>query len=289
MIIVRLSGGLGNQMFQYATGRSIAINQGCELYIDPSFFDKSVLRRFSLNNMNIKVKYASKTELDFFKPNYLQSLLRKIGLAQSAEYIIDREEGYNEGLKSLKNSKHYYFEGCWQSYKYFEEFREYLLEDFVPIHEPSDHDKKVLGFINAHNTCSLHVRRGDYVSNTKTNTVHGTCGVEYYHRAIEMLLSKYQDLKFVVFSDDIVWAKENLILNDQALFVDHNNSDTAHLDLMLMSSCNHNIIANSTFSWWGAWLNTNQNKVVCCPRNWFADEKFQIKAVHLLPCEWTKL
>jgi hypothetical protein len=125
--------------------------------------------------------------------------------------------------------------------------------------------------ISAANAVSLHIRRGDYVSNAKFNAAHGTCDLDYYARAAAFVAERVGDPVIYAFSDDPAWVAENLKLPFEMRFVDHNDGSTAHEDLRLMATCKHHIIANSSFSWWGAWLNPLKDKVVAAPTQWFAD------------------
>jgi hypothetical protein len=132
---------------------------------------------------------------------------------------------------------------------------------------------------------SIHVRRGDYVSNT-TAAQHGVCGLDYYRRAVEYMLARLQSAHFFVFSDDPVWTRENLVLPGDATYVQHNVATSAFQDLRLMSLCKHHIVANSSFSWWGAWLNPGANKLVVCPKQWFVDDR---DTSSLSPANWERL
>jgi hypothetical protein len=157
-----------------------------------------------------------------------------------------------------------------------------LLDNFVVDKKISENSSKVaMQIFTAKNSCSLHIRRGDYISDEKANNVHGTCGLEYYKKAIKHINSQFENVQYFIFSDDISWTKENLLI-ENAIYV-HNNS-IPHEDIYLMSLCNHNITANSSFSWWGAWLNKNQNKTVIAPKKWFVDRENEVA------CEnWIKL
>ena len=137
------------------------------------------------------------------------------------------------------------------------------------------------------NTIAVHIRRGDYVTDKLTQQFHGNCSLEYYHRAIIELQTNNKDFILVFFSDDSDWVKEQFgDLSYSKIFVDHNKNEDSWKDMFLMSSCQHNIIANSSFSWWAAWLNNNPEKVVVAPKEWFATNK---KTNDLIPSEWIRL
>lgn len=137
------------------------------------------------------------------------------------------------------------------------------------------------------NAVSLHVRRGDYVSNLTINQFHGTCSLEYYNQAIAQIAKKVETPHFFVFSDDPEWVKSNLKIDYSITIVDHNNADKNYEDIRLMSLCKHHIIANSSFSWWGAWLCRNPNKIVIAPLKWFNDKS--INTTDLIPDGWIKI
>ena len=134
---------------------------------------------------------------------------------------------------------------------------------------------------------SLHIRRGDYVSNPVTNNYHGTCSLAYYKKAVLLLKEKIENPSFFIFSDDLLWARENLDFINDMTFIDLDKSIPDHEEMHLMSQCKHNIIANSSFSWWGAWLNENSDKIVIAPKKWFSDNT--INTEDLIPAKWMRI
>lgn len=252
-MIIKIKGGLGNQLFQYAYGRSLYFS-GKKIIFDISFFKsnkKDIAREFKLNNFNISkdINFENKENVLF---NFFLKLKRKSGFA------VDE-----------------YF----QNEKYFKNIEEIIRREFTLKNEIGKCAKQVEEeILNSKNSVSLHIRRGDYIDDLKTNSYHGTCNLDYYNRAVEFLKEKLGGINIFVFSDDIDWVKNNLKLYN-VVFV--SNSDIKdYEEVILMSKCQNNIIANSTFSWWGAWLNTNKNKIVIAPKVWFnnkeADEKNEI-------------
>jgi len=141
--------------------------------------------------------------------------------------------------------------------------------------------------ILAKESISLHIRRGDYVSNVYTNSVHGTCSLDYYQQAVTLLESKLNNPHFFIFSDDLAWAKEHLSFIENVTFVELDVNIPDHDEMFLMSQCLHHIIANSSFSWWGAWLNKNLDKIVIAPKRWFIDETYNTS--DLIPDAWIRL
>ncbi|MEE9408522.1 MAG: alpha-1,2-fucosyltransferase [Polaribacter sp.] len=259
MIVVRILGGLGNQMFQYAYAKALE-HEGFNVKLDLSKFKKYKLHGgYQLDKYTINIQYA----------DALSSTLGKLGIKKS---VKEKSLLFDKNLLSLKGNE--YIKGYFQTEKYFSEIREILLKDFTIKKEIAESTKSFATNISSFkNTCSLHIRRGDYISDEKANSVHGTCSLEYYKKAIEIILKKDKNTHFFVFSDDINWAKENLKI-ENAMYIDHKT--IPHEDMYLMSLCKHNITANSSFSWWGAWLNTNKNKTVIAPKQWFVDKENEI-------------
>jgi hypothetical protein len=174
--------------------------------------------------------------------------------------------------------------GYWQAEKYFSKIAEQIREDFSFKPTIGSKDAILIDQINKVNAVSLHVRRGDYVNNPATATTHGLCSLDYYRKAINYLAQRELQPHFFVFSDDINWVKSNLEINFPCQYVDHNRGAESFNDMRLMSLCNHNIIANSSFSWWGAWLNQRVDKIVIAPNQWFADGK--VNTMDLRPKSW---
>jgi hypothetical protein len=180
-----------------------------------------------------------------------------------------------------------YLVGYWQSERYFADIREVLLQEFTVASPLSGRNRALADAITGCNAVSMHIRRGDYVSNATTAAFHGVCDLDYYESAIEQIDTFVDQPHIFVFSDDHAWTRQHLHLQGKVTYVDHNDPDQGHEDMRLMSLCKHNIIANSTFSWWGAWLNRNPNKTVIAPRCWFADAS--IDTSDLIPSSWIRL
>lgn len=279
MITVKLIGGLGNQMFQYALGRHLSIKNNCDLYMDINEFETYKLHKYSLQHFKIKENFLKledvpkKSFFDRFK--FLNT-----GFTQ--------ERKFNFSKNILDTKAPNYLEGYWQSELYFNEIRETLLKDFEVEKPLTGKNLEIFEEIKGVESISLHIRRGDYVSNQQTNSFHGTCSLNYYKRALDYISGeKPDDLNIFAFSDDPQWVKENLKTEIPIRFVDHNDADTNFEDLRLMSLCKNNIIANSSFSWWGAWLNQNSEKIVIAPQRWFNNDKVDTSDV--VPNSWTKI
>jgi hypothetical protein len=291
MIVTQLNGGLGNQLFQYAIARMLARNNGTHVVLDVSLYQSYKLRNYSLQyflfNKKIakkhhlklfgKISIANKTERIYYK------LLRKIYTPLT---IAETSLAYNTTITKTKNTN-IYLEGYWQSEKYFADIRHQLLTDLTITVPLQGLNLTTATLIQKTNAVALHIRRGDYVTNAHTLSVHGVCSLAYYERAIQHIINNVQNPKLFIFSDDMQWVKQNLKTTLPIHYIDNNDASTDYEDLRLMSLCKHNIIANSSFSWWGAWLNTNKNKIVIAPNNWFTSS--ELNSADIIPTTWIQL
>ena len=181
-----------------------------------------------------------------------------------------------------------YLDGYFQCEKYFKDIREIILEQFSINQDISNYTKEIKNKIqNFQNSCSLHIRRGDFV-NSKNINIHGACDIEYYKKAMKYLEEKVENINYFIFSDDIEWVKENLAIQN-AIYIDSKEKRIPHEDIYLMSLCKNNIIANSSFSWWGAWLNQNEKKMVIAPKRWFADDKLESQSKDIVCESWVRI
>lgn len=294
MIVVKLIWGLGNQLSQYAMGRHIAMKNNTNLLIDISSFDTYTLHKYSLNHFRIQENFTSKSDTPWYeirsKNQYFDFILNKMKpLFRSRQHILEKGLAFqNEYLQTQWD--YIYLEGYWQTEKYFIEIEDIIRDEFQFKTLPSKQNQIIIDEISLQpNTVSLHIRRGDYVTSAVSHGVHGTCDMDYYMRAVAYIAERYPGSKFYVFSDDIPWAKENMILPYQTCYIDHNDALSNYEDMRLMSLCTHNIIANSTFSWWGAWLNKNPEKIVIAPKQWFNDPKHLAESQDVVPEKWIRL
>ena len=286
MIITRISGGLGNQMFQYAIAKSIAKKNDDMFKLDTSFYPKQTLRKYELSFLNIEENIASEKECIKLrgKEDFLFKVKRKFKFAIKRPKSYTFEENITSFDKNIwSKTGEIYLDGFWQNEDYFKDIRDDILKDFSLKIAISNEANKHLYNIKNSQSISLHVRRGDYVQDSHTNSVHGTCDLEYYKKTIEYINNKITSPIFYIFSDDISWCKENFSFLENKIFVDDTKS--AFDDLELMQNCKHNIIANSTFSWWGAWMNENKNKIVISPEIWFSSNP----NITLSCKEWIKI
>lgn len=289
MIIVKLIGGLGNQLFQYAAARRISYLNQIPLKLDISEFVRYKLHKYSLMHFNIVEEMATPEEIQAFKPQNFFSRLafRHLNLfsALNRSYRIERHFYFDASL--LKIDHDVYLDGYWQSEKYFLDIEEVVRKELSVKTPPDPRNELMMERIRNEAAVSLHIRRADYVTNNYTLTVHGCCSLDYYHHAVNLVAEKVESPHFFIFSDDPVWAKSNLQLPFPVTFVTHNGPDKNYEDLRLMSLCRHNILANSTFSWWGAWLNAYPDKMVIAPQKWFNTDKMDPR--DLVPQSWIKI
>jgi hypothetical protein len=294
MIIVKLIGGLGNQLFQYALGRNLAERNSTFLKLDLSGFEEYKLQRYGLHCFEIWEHIASIEEIETFKrkrktrfSNLSSKVSRTLGFSsyptsffyKHPTYIRENKSGFDPAILDRKGN--IYLDGYWQSERYFSEIREILLREFVIKYEPNYKNKEFIELICKHESVSIHIRRGDYVHNPLTNKIHGVCSYDYYNTSIQMIALKVPDCHFYIFSDDPVWVRENFKINYPFTIIDQNDASKNYEDLRL------NIIANSSFSWWGAWLNRNPDKIVIAPGKWFNDLK--LDSTDLIPESWVRV
>ncbi len=295
MIITRLQGGLGNQMFQYAIAKKLALLYNTKVvldttYLDTTYYDGNTIRKYSLGIFEFNSTRVSNNELylfgienDTFRPSLYYRFLKK-----NINPVIVKEKQLNYDAEVFtKANKYTYLDGYWQTEKYFSDIRDQLMLDFTVKKILEGDNLKFSKHIQAVNSVSIHIRRGDYLTSPIAYNTHGVCDIDYYNKAVDSIIEKIRNPILFVFSDEIAWAKENLKTPIDTFYVEHNNSEKAHEDLRLMSLCKHNIIANSSFSWWGAWLNANKSKIVITPNKWFKTNKFNL--VDIIPEKWIKL
>ena len=261
MIIIKLQGGLGNQMFQYAFAKSLENNRKIKFDIS-SYKNDYFHREYKLDFFNTSIEKATLSEIKKIRgyEGFFRIVLKKIGFVLSRPKSFYQEQNTFDYCKDIEKY-HRYFDGFWQNEKYFIDIREILLRDFTPI-SITNKAQHYLSKIN-YQSVSIHIRRSDYL---KLRHIYCICDLDYYTEAMNLMRKTIENPIFFVFSDDITWCKNNL--DGEFIFIE----ETTDIDdMFLMSKCSHNIIANSTFSWWGAWLNNNPNKQVIAPKKWFID------------------
>lgn len=271
MIIVKLMGGLGNQMFQFAVASILSKKTGKILYLDVSFFKinhKEITpRNFQLGIFNNDYRFFSSIYLKkLLKKSFIKNFMNIMGIKTVKKYS---EKSLNFDSNILKLTPPVHLVGYFQSYKYFEGNESLVRNLFrFDVDELNDKNKNYLCQIKSSYSVSVHIRRGDYVSNKTILENHGVCSLDYYRKAIKVLSDKLISFKLFFFSDDIDWVKDKFSSVDIPKVFVVQDSKTDWVDMFLMSSCKHQIIANSSFSWWSAWLNSNSSKIVIAPKVW---------------------
>lgn len=291
MLIQKITWGLGNQMFQYAYVKAQSLRNKQDFRLDISGFEYYKLHKYCLEIFDIEKKYSSKNMIPFYEKlcsknkfiDFWLSKLKWILQKINKKHFLEEKFNFNPHLLTIQSG---YIEGYFQTEKYFIDFKDEIKGDFKFTIPPSEKNKDIIDIINGTNSISIHIRRWDYISNVTTNSFHGTCHLDYYKKAIEVIQSKVTDPIFFVFSDDINWCKENIKIR-HCYYIDWNNADSNYEDMRLMSLCKHNIIANSSFSWRWAWLNNNKDKIVITPKKWFNNS--EQKHDDIVPYNWLKL
>lgn len=283
MIITRLHGRLGNQMFQYAAGRALADRAGVPLALDSR---GAILRGEGVLTRVFDLELADPVHLPPLKQtNPLRyAIWRGIGQKVGAKPYFRRERGlgYNPAFEDWGDNS--YLHGYWQSQKYFQNSAERIRIDFTFPAFSNQQNAEMAARIAESTAISLHVRRGDYL----TFAAHVLCDQAYYDAALAKVLDGLQGDPIVyVFSDDPQWAKDNLSLPCEKVVVDFNGPETDFEDMRLMSLCQHNIIGNSSFSWWAAWLNQTPGRRVAGPAKWFGDPK--LSNPDIFPHDWLRI
>lgn len=283
MIIVNLMGGIGNQLFQYAAGRALAIHHKAVLKYTFSDEYKLAKRSMKIDRFTIKADLLAEGEAtDYFPKRKVSRLVRKL-LGFNYEGKIFRERFYYSFDPTFFNLPDCtYLYGFWQSYAYFENIENQLREELVLLEQSENYQNAVLYIKSLENAVSVHVRRADYLD---LKSGFAPLSIDYYRQANHDLISRIGNYKPVIFTDDVQWVKKNLGFMAAPLLASDFKLDDVE-ELMLMAACRHHIIANSSFSWWGAWLNLNTDKCVIAPRHW---HQFQSLDSTLLPPDWTQV
>jgi Glycosyl transferase family 11 len=290
-IFVTLDGGLGNQLFEYAFGRAVAIRTGGELILDPWKCRRGRTKPMQLGHFRIQARCTTKFEtvvcrmVDSPRFRAVRDVLNRIKPGLLPKVVRKRKHSFDPALFEQRSSV--FFDGWWQSELYFRDHREVILADLEFRRPPSPVNQEWLERIGSATAVCVHVRRGDYVTDPVINKSIGVCGLDYYRAAFDLIDRRVPSPTFFVFSDDPEWTRSNLPVPEPRHFVSHNCGISDWEDLRLMSACRHFVIANSTFSWWGAWLSRHDPKLVIAPKQWFAGAKTGPRDV--IPTDWITL
>jgi hypothetical protein len=283
MIVAAMLGGLGNQMFQYANARALSLRNQTIMKIDCQYFDqvylkkaKATIRDYELSVFNLQAKEASLFEINLLAP--FISLKTKYSFAINKIinplYISEKEMFMFHKLPSFK---FLYLYGYWQSWRYFQDYEVTIRKDFSFLKQLEGKNLEICTKIKASNSISVHVRLGDY-------DPQNILPIDYYLNAINLMKHKFPDATFFIFSDDPQHIRHYFNGFDYIL-INENKGNNSYMDMQLMSLCNHHIIAKSSFSWWGAWLNNKPNKVVVAPSNWYNNADTN----DIIPPDWIQL
>jgi len=289
VIIMRLKGGLGNQLFQYGFGRALSIMKSSQLVFDKTWYfvnaltrsatpRRLVLNRFRIRDCSIKLMPFKYCLME--KRNRSATLLRKHKMI-----FINEDELKNTDV--IYKTDNIYFDGYWQQYSHLKRIRSLLVEEIVPkVSLLSENCARLVKETANPGSVAVHFRRGDYATDVGTRNHHGLCSIDYYHSALEYLARRITIKRLFVFSDDIEWVKDNFLCSLPITYIDdsHNLNDVDAF--WVMSKCSHFVIANSSFSWWAAWLNNNKDKIVIAPDKWLAGDSN--KSNLILPDEWIR-
>lgn len=283
MIIVCLMGGLGNQMFQYAAAKALAKKFETTFALDLSFLKKDpngayTKRNFELGTFKIEITLMPESFEIFFKYwNYKRFFNFRYLLSG---YKLYKEQAFVFDENFFELGKKIYLIGIFQNEKYFSHLRNELMKDFQFRDEFLTGIKHLEKEVIENNSVSVHVRRGDYIQNQNALNYHGICSMDYYMNAMNFMKSKINNPVFYIFSDDIEYCKQTF-KDKNVVFMENQN---AYQDMHLMKACRHHIIANSSFSWWGAWLSDYPEKMVIAPKYWLREK--ETRMLDVVPQSW---
>lgn len=270
MIISKLLGGLGNQMFEYAFGRSLSLKYNVDLKLDVTYL---------LDRTHSNFKFRD-YDLDIF------NISSDVGNFNVSNIVVEPHFHFSQrliNLLDLNSNLDLYLDGFWQSYKYFQDYENVIKRDFKFKNDIIDYSKELEFKIKNSNSVMINVRRTDYLN----NSFHGVMGTEFIMKGVEIIKCKVENPYFFIFSDDIDWCINNIQI-DNMFIVDHLHKGYKFDNyLNLMKLCNHFITPNSTFSWWAAWLGEKKDKIVIAPNKWFTDSL--INTSDLIPSDWIRI
>jgi hypothetical protein len=290
MIIVRLKGGLGNQMFQYALGRALQHRRGDELRLDVTYllgssvFKWDVPRSYDLDVFQLQSAFS-----------YVPRLLRRASwtldeaeaVPKRQTFVEEKEFGFHPGILDL-TEPNLYLDGYWQSESYFAEIQREIRAAFQFRMPLSPAGRQMAHMLASVNSVCVNVRRGDYVTSESTRNTLGFVGEDFYRRGVDWIKANIPDPWLFVNSDDMPWCREHLKFDLPTTYFGEECAGWKFGEqLQLMTMCKHFLIPNSTFAWWAAWLGTRDGKLVACPRRWFRNESISSK--DLIPPSWVTL
>ncbi len=277
-VISRLQGGLGNQLFQYAVARAMCLRLNAQMLLDDNALKNDPKRRCELGAFRFPSTLPVVSRPDGGRTGLLARWFDRVEILREKHFEFDPE------IVMLRPGTSLHLIGYWQTEKYFQAVADQIRAD-LQLASPLDKKNQImLDEISAVTAVSLHFRRGDYITEKHTAAYHGTPSEGYYRRAVAMMQERAPDVHLFVFSDEPQWVKDHFKPNAPMKVVDINSPESPAADLRLMSACKHHILANSSFSWWGAWLNPLVDRMVIAPNRWFQEAKSN--TVDLLPDKW---
>lgn len=291
-VVIRLVGGLGNQMFQYAAARAVALRSGADLVFDLSWFSTVSDRGYALAPFAIDalilsdstVLPASKAQV--YWRRLIHALVRETRMKRCGHPVFtERHFHFDPAVLDIRAPA--YLDGFFQSERYFADCADVIAAELRLVDPPTSRAKQLLQEIKASDAVCLHVRRGDYVANATTSAYHGTLSIDYYRKGLRIVGAGLSRPHCFIFSDDPAWVRANFRLFFPTTIVDIHGPDEVHEDMRLMAACNHFVIANSSLSWWAAWLGTDPAKTVVAPEQWFQSSPNDTK--DLIPERWTRI
>ena len=290
IVVSRITSGLGNQLFQYALARSLAVQNNASLYFDLSYYNQTyatdTVRLFKLHNFAIDYRVLSTSPYQYVSK--ATKLLPNRTLKPLVEFVAEKQFHFSPDVFRA-TARFVTLEGFWQSERYFGRHSDVIRRELTfrrqtgPTFERYKYEIE-----HTEHPVSLHIRRGDYVNHPEFSQSFGFVGLDYYQKAVAFLTERLPTARFFIFSDDADWVKQNLMIANPHTFVTNTGTDADLDDLQLMSRCQHHIIANSSFSWWGAWLNADRQKIVIAPKQWFRN-KPDWNTTDLIPSNWLRL
>ncbi len=288
--MIRLVGGLGNQLFQYAAARAVALRSEAELLLDLSWFATASDRQFALAPLCISARILEGVPPEGVGARFFRKVLHRIAKRTDESWQgrpIFREKHYHFDPAMLDVRAPVCLDGYFQSEKYFLDYREQIASELRVATHPGDLAQEILARMRVHDAICVHVRRGDYVANSSTKAFHGVCSMDYYYQGLRIVSEGLQNPHCYVFSDDPEWVRANFSPAFPVSIVDIHGPHEAHEDLRLMAACKHFVIANSSLSWWGAWLGSHPQKRVVAPKDWFQSDANDPK--DLIPDHWVRI
>lgn len=292
MIISRLTGGLGNQLFQYAAGRALALQRGDNLLFDTRLLETTARKKlvtpraYALHHYCVAARLATEPELNefFFRASQRgwkgtwKRFVRPAGIVQHSRTSVQ-----------FPARGDIYLKGHWQSESYFLSIRDTLLSELALCSPAGTDSQRYIDAAGGQTSVAVHYRRGDYLSNPEYRSFHGICPPGYYTKGMQYLREQVDDPVFFIFSDDLNSVRNEFGERTDLVYVDCNDGDNGHADIAIMASCKHHIIANSSFSWWGAWLCDYADQIVIAPQSWFNDANANVRADSIVPDRWIRM